>query len=278
MADGRADMYHGAEFYWQDKSKAFSFFTAVPFGLTADEMDAWLHSGGGQELWDELSSGFGIKAFAAGNSGAQMAGWFNKEINTPDDYKGLTMRMPGLAGEVIRRLGATAVTIPGSELFAALQSGTIDAAEWAGPWNDLAFGFYKIAKYYYYPGFQEPGATLSCGVNLNVWNSLTATQQAAVMAAAFAENNRMLADYNANNGGALDVLIDKHGVDCRKLDDRVLQAIGEASGSVMTEVGQNDEITARVFKSFREFRHKILRWTALGETTYTTARGLPFDY
>lgn len=278
VSGGSADMYHGADYYWQGKSKAYNFFTAVPFGLTANEMDAWLHWGGGQELWDELGAGFGVKHLAAGNTGVQMGGWFNKEINTLEDYKGLKMRMPGLGGEVLRRIGAAAITLPGGEIFPSLQSGAIDATEWVGPWNDLAFGFYKITKYYYYPGFHEPGSTLCCGINLKVWESLSNSHKAAVTAASHAENNRMLAEFNAKNGDALDTLINDHGVDYRKVDNSILQAIGEASASVMAEVGQSDDITAKIYKNFRDFRRKVLRWTALSETAYANARNLPFDY
>ena len=141
-----ADMYHAAEYYWQGKSKAFNFFAAVPFGLTAAEHTAWINHGGGQELWDELAAGFNLKPFMAGNTGVQMGGWFNKEINSLDDYKGLKIRIPGLGGEVLRKIGAAAINLPGGEIYTSLQSGAIDATEWVGPWNDLAFGFYKVTK------------------------------------------------------------------------------------------------------------------------------------
>jgi len=153
VSTGAADMYHSAEYYWQGKSQAFNFFTTVPFGLTADEQMAWIYYGGGQELWDELSARFNLKPWMAGNSGVQMGGWFRKEINKLEDFKGLKMRMPGLGGEVIRRLGAAAVALSGGDIFTSLQSGNIDATEWVGPWNDLAMGFYQVTKYYYWPGF-----------------------------------------------------------------------------------------------------------------------------
>ncbi|MCF6276055.1 MAG: TRAP transporter substrate-binding protein, partial [Robiginitomaculum sp.] len=178
VSTGAADMYHSAEYYWQGKAKGFSFFTAVPMGLTATEMSGWINFGGGQELWDNLSAKFNIKAFHAGNTGHQMGGWFKKEINTLEDFKGLKMRMPGIGGEVIRRLGGAAVKLSGGEIYQALQSGAIDATEWVGPWNDYAFGFYREAPYYYGPGFHEPGAALGVGVTLDVWNSLSATDQA----------------------------------------------------------------------------------------------------
>ncbi|WP_135077832.1 TRAP transporter substrate-binding protein [Terasakiella sp. SH-1] len=278
VSSGTADLYHAAEYYWQGKHKAFNFFTSVPYGLTAGEMDAWIHHGGGQELWDELASGFNIKPFACGNTGVQMGGWFNKEINSVEDLKGLKIRMPGLGGEVLRRLGAAAVTLPGGEIFPSLQSGAIDATEWVGPWNDLAFGFYKVTKYYYSPGFHEPGSTLSCGVNLDVWKSLTPAQQAIVQNATMAENNYMMAEFNARNGDSLEVLLKKHGVQERKFSDDVMMAIGDASGEVMREVAKTDALTTKIFDSYTDFRRKAIKWSDRSEASYWNARKLPFKY
>ncbi|MGI9331840.1 MAG: TRAP transporter substrate-binding protein, partial [Gammaproteobacteria bacterium] len=161
VSSGNAHMSHSASYYWQGKSPAFNFFTTVPFGLNAVEHATWIYHAGGQELWDEVAAQFDIKPFLRASTGVQMGGWYRKEINTLDDYKGLKFRMPGLGGEVLRRMGAAVVTIPGGELFQALQSGAIDATEWIGPWHDLAFGFYKITKFYYWPGFHEPTSTAS---------------------------------------------------------------------------------------------------------------------
>ncbi len=278
VSNGTADLYHGAEYYWQGKSKAFNFFTTVPFGLTADEMNAWLYYGGGQELWDELSAGFNVKAFPAGNTGVQMAGWFNKEINTIEDYKGLKIRMPGLGGEVLRQIGAAAITLPGGEIFQALQSGAIDATEWIGPWNDLAFGFYKVTKYYYYPGFHEPGTTLSCGANLKMWESLSTEDKSIIQHACAAENDRMLAEFNANNGASLKTLIDVHKVKLRRQSDTVLKAIGNASGDVMAAVAAAGPMEKKVSDNFMAFRKNAMGWTSLSETAYTSARALDFKY
>ena len=237
VSQGTADMYHAAEYYWQGKSKAFNFFATVPFGLTASEVDAWIYHAGGQELWDELGADFNLKPLMAGNTGVQWGGWFNKEMNSVEDFKGLKMRMPGLGGEVLRRVGATAIALPGGEIFPALQSGTIDATEWVGPWNDLAFGFYKITKYYYWPGFHEPGTVLSFGINKEVWESLSASDQSLFQTAAAAENSYVLAEFNARNSDALETLINEHGVQVRRVSDEMLNALGEASGQVVAEVG-----------------------------------------
>jgi len=278
VSSGTADMYHGAEYYWQGKSKAFNFFAAVPFGLTATEMNAWIYHAGGQALWDELSADFNIKPMLVANTGVQMGGWFNKEINTLEDYKGLKIRMPGLGGEVLRRIGAAAVSLPGGEIFPALQSGAIDATEWVGPWNDLAFGFYKVAKYYYYPGFHEPGTSLSGGVNKGVWDSLSAEDKAIIEAAAAAENDYTLAEFNARNGDALATLVNEHGVELRKFSDEVMIAIGTASGEVVAEVAAEDPVTQKVYDSFVDFRTKAMGWARIADQAYGSARELPYTY
>lgn len=278
VSNGTADMYHGAEYYWQGKSPAFNFFAAVPFGLTATEMNAWIYHGGGQELWDELSAKFNIKATICGNTGVQMGGWFNKEITSLDDFKGLTMRMPGLGGEVLRKIGATAVALPGGEIFPALQSGAIDATEWVGPWNDLAFGFYRIAKFYYWPGFHEPGTSLSTGVNLDVWNDLTEGQRNIINAAAQAENTFMLAEFNAQNGNALNTLVNEHNVQLRRFPDDVLKAIGQASGEVLAELAAQNEDVKKVYDSFIKFRRNAMEWAKVSDQAYWTARALDYPY
>ncbi|WP_299438309.1 TRAP transporter substrate-binding protein [uncultured Rhodospira sp.] len=278
VSSGTAELYHGAEYYWQGKSKAFNFFAAVPFGLTATEMSSWIHHAGGQALWDELSAGFNIKPMMVANTGVQMGGWFNKEINSLEDYKGLKIRMPGLGGEVLRRIGAAAVSLPGGEIFPALQSGAIDATEWVGPWNDLAFGFYKVAKYYYYPGFHEPGTTLSGGVNLDVWNSLSDEDKAIIEAAATAENDYSLAEFNARNGDALDTLVNEHGVELRKFSNDVMTAIGTAAGEVVAEVAAEDPMTQKVYDSFIDFRAKAMGWARIADQAYWNARELPYEY
>jgi hypothetical protein len=169
VSSGNAEMCHSVSYYWQGKSPAFNFFTAVPFGLRATEHAAWITYGGGQELWDEVAAPFDIKRFLRASTGVQMGGWFNQEINSLDDYKGLKFRMPGLGGEVLRRLGAAVINLPVGEIFPALQAGTIDGTEWVGPWHDMAAGFYKVAKFYYWPGWHEPGTTGEVMVNLKAW-------------------------------------------------------------------------------------------------------------
>jgi TRAP-type mannitol/chloroaromatic compound transport system substrate-binding protein len=278
VSRGAAELGHGGAYYWKGKIPEAQFFTTVPFGFTAQEMNGWLHYGGGLELWRELYAKFGLEPLAAGNSGVQMGGWFNKEINSLDDYKGLKIRMPGLGGEVLRKLGAAAVSLPGGEIFPALQSGAIDATEWVGPWNDLAFGFYKVAKYYYYPGFHEPGTALSAGMNLKVWESLTPSQKQIVTGAAIADNSFTLAEFNARNNDALETLRNKHKVLVKKFSDPVLRAIGEASGQVVATAAAGDPTTKKVYDSFLEFRKKAIVWSKFSDQAFWDARLLPFKY
>ncbi|MFQ5984820.1 MAG: TRAP transporter substrate-binding protein [Alphaproteobacteria bacterium] len=278
VASGMVDAYHGAAYYWQNKSKAFNFFTAVPFGLTATELNAWIYYGGGQELWDELAADFNLTSFLAGNTGVQMGGWFNKEIHSLKDFKGLNIHMPGLGGEVLRRLGATAVALPAGEIFPSLRFGDIDASEWMGPWNDLVLGLYKAAKSYYYPGFHEPGVALDFGLNRKLWESLSSDQQAMIRAATQAENDLVLAEFNARNGAALETLRKEHGVRLRRFSPKVLRAIGKVAGEVVAEVGASDAFTRRVYESFIRARRKSIAWSRFADQAYWEARLLPFRY
>jgi TRAP-type mannitol/chloroaromatic compound transport system substrate-binding protein len=215
VSAGNAEMAHSASYYWPGRSPAFNFFTAVPFGLTGLEHASWINYGGGIELWTELCAQFNVKPFMRASTGVQMGGWYRKEMKSMDDFKGLKFRMPGLGGEVLRRLGAAVVNLPGGEIFPALQAGTIDGTEWVGPWNDLAFGFYRVAPYYYYPGFHEPGTTGEVLINTKVWASLSKDQQEIIEVASQAEAWREYSEFNAKNSDALEVLVNKHKVQLR---------------------------------------------------------------
>ena len=272
VSSGAAEMGHGAAYYWKGKHPAAPFFTAVPFGFTAQEQNGWLSHGGGQQLWDELYAGFNLKPFACGNTGTQMPGWYNREINSVDDLKGLKIRMPGLGGEVIKRLGATPVQLPGGELFTSLESGAIDAAEWVGPYNDLTFGFHKIAKNYYYPGWHEPGPTLELIINKEIWESLPEDMQAVIRAAAAWANQDMLDEYTARNNAALEELVNKHGVRIKKLPEDVLTALRQASEEVLDELVAGNEFAGRVYESYRAFHQGVQNFTAIAEQAYLNAR------
>ena len=272
VASGNAQAYIGADYYWKGKHPAWAAFTAVPFGLTATEMDAWIKYAGGQELWDEVAGEFGLKNFAMGNTGVQMGGWFNKEIETADDLKGLKMRIPGLGGDVMAKLGASPVSLPGGQIYENLVSGAIDASEWVGPYNDYFMKFYEAAKYYYYPGMHEPGAMLALGMNLEWWNSLTDHEKRIIEVACAEENSNTLAETNANNGAYLTRLINDHGVELKEFNSEVYEAFAEASQEVMEEARDHSELAARVFDAVAAARQEIGAWTSISDMAYVQRR------
>ena len=272
VSRGTAEMGHGSAYYWSGKLAVAPFFTAVPFGLTAQEMNGWLHYGGGLELWRKAYEPFNLIPLAAGNTGVQMAGWFNREINSLADIKGLTMRLPGIAGQVFERAGGTAVTLPGGEIYVALQTGVIDATDWVGPYNDLTFGLHEVATYYYYPGWHEPGPTLEMLVNRDAWNALPTDLQQIVTVAARAVNQDMLDEYTALNNAALQTLINEHGVQLRRLPDDVLAEFKRLSEQVMAEQVAADPLVAEVYASWDAFRQQVSEYHRLSELAYLKAR------
>jgi TRAP-type mannitol/chloroaromatic compound transport system substrate-binding protein len=274
VAGGTAEMGHASAYYWKGKHEATQFFSAVPFGLTAQEINGWLSYGGGQELWDELYAGFGLKAFPAGNTGVQMGGWFNREINALDDFSGLVMRMPGLGGEVLRRLDATVQNLPGGEIFQALKTGAIDATEWVGPYNDLAFGFHQAAKYYYWPGWHEPGTTMEAMINRTAWEALPTDLQHIVRHACQSTNENMLAEFTTRNGVALKTLVEKHGVQLKRFSDDVLTEIGRVARDVVGEIAAKDPLSNSIYASFNAYRSQSVSYTRISEEAYTMARAL----
>jgi TRAP-type mannitol/chloroaromatic compound transport system substrate-binding protein len=273
VSRGTAEMGHSASYYWKGKSAAAPFFCAVPFGLNAQEMNAWLYDGGGLELWRELYAGFGLVPFPAGNTGVQMAGWFREPVESLADLDGLKMRIPGLGGEVMARVGATPVNLPGSEIFSALQSGAIDAAEWVGPYNDLAFGLFRAAKFCYYPGWQEPGPTLECMVNKAAYETLPEDLRQIIDACCRAVNASMLAEYTARNQQALDTLVREHDVQLRQLPGDVLLALRRASEKVLDEAAAADPMARRALDSLRAFRAQAKAWNAVSEEAFSATRG-----
>jgi len=273
VASGTAEMGHTAAYYWKGKSPTTQFFSTVPFGMTAQEMNAWLYYGGGMELWREVYAPYGLIPAAAGNSGVQMGGWFNREINGVEDLQGLKMRIPGLGGEVLRRAGGTPVGMPGTEIFTSLQSGVIDATEWVGPWNDLSLGLYKVAKYYYYPGWHEPGTTMECMINQAAFEALPDDLQSIVMNACKAVNADMLAEFTARNNAALQTLIQEHHVDVREFPKPVLDKLRLISEEVVAAIAGEDELSARVYESYNRFRKQVVAWHDVSERTYLNVRG-----
>lgn len=275
VSRGTAQMGHSGAYYWKGKVEAAQFFSSVPFGLTAQEMNGWLYFGDGLELWRELYAPFNIIPFPAGNTGTQMGGWFNKEINSIGDLKGLKIRMPGLGGEVLTRAGATTVNLPGGEIFTALQSGAIDATEWVGPYNDLAFGLHKAARYYYYPGWHEPGSTIELLVNREAYHSLPADLQEIIAQASTQANLRMLAEFTARNSSALETLINEHGVELRAFPPEVLDELQRQTRVVFSELSARDPQSAKVYKSFSQFRRQVMEWHAISEQAIMATRLTP---
>ncbi len=269
---GTVDMGHGVSYYWQGKIASAPFFAAIPFGFTASEMNAWLEFGGGHDLWKEVYDPFGVIPFSAGNTGVQMGGWFNKPIETVKDFKGLKIRMPGLGGKVLSQLNAAVVTLPGSEIFQALKGGTIDATEWVGPYNDLASGFYKAAKFYYWPGWHEPGANLEFLVNKKFYNSLPKDLQQVVQVAAKAANNRMISEYLSRNAPALNTLVTKHKVQLKKFPDPVLKKLKNVSKEVVADAAKKDKLSQKVYQSMMKFEKDILSWQKVSEIAYGKSR------
>lgn len=269
---GTAEMGHAATYYWKGKAPEAQFFAGFPFGMTAQELHGWIYYGGGLELWQEVYAAHGLVPFLAGSSGPQMGGWFNLEINSIDDLQGLKMRIPGPGGEILRRAGGTPINIPGAELFTALQTGTIDATEWVGPYNDLAFGLFRAAKYYYYPGWHETGTGLECMINQEAWNTLPADLQAIVRIACQAAVMDTLSDFTYNNGIALKTLIEEHGVELRRFPDEVLNRLREISDELLEEMASENELMARICASFKAYTAIVRPWTAISDQVILNMR------
>ncbi|GAA5214318.1 TRAP transporter substrate-binding protein [Corallincola platygyrae] len=267
VSSGSVEMGHSAAYYWKGKVPAAQFFTSIPFGLTAQEMNAYLHHGGGLELWRELYEPFNLIPLAGGNTGVQMGGWFKKEINRVEDLEGLKMRLPGIGGEVLQRLGGVPVSLPGGELFTALQTGAIDATEWVGPSNDLAFGFNNAADFYYYPGWHEPGSSLEFLINKEAYETLPEDLQQIVLAAARVVNHDMLDEYTVKNIAALQEL-KRQGVEIRRFPSEVLQALQRVSAEVMAEQAAQDPAIDKVYQHFLEFTSGVRAYHEISERAY----------
>ena len=272
VSSGSHQMGHSGGYFWKGKVPAAQFFTGVPFGLTADEINAWTNRGGGLELWREIYEPFNIYPIPAGNTGTQMFGWFNKEINSLEDIKGLKMRIPGIGGEVLKRAGGIPVTLPGGELFTALQTGVIDATEWVGPYNDLTFGFQQTAKYYYYPGWHEPGSMLELLINKDAWDSLPKHLQVIIETASKAVNQDILDEYTARNNKVLRELVDVHGVELRRLPDDVISEFKIIANEILEENASEDETVNKVYQSYLKFKNEVSEYHKVSEDAFVEAR------
>ncbi len=279
VKSGTVEMGHGCPYYWKGKAAAAEFVSNFPFGLTAQEYNAWYHFGGGDKLCDELySEAFGCKFFPCGNTGVQHPGWSRKEVNTLADFQGLKIRMPGLGGEVMKRLGATVVNLPGGEVPTALAAGTIDWAEWNNPYGEASMGFWRHAKYYYSTGWHEPGTVLELFVNKSKWDSLEPDLKAIVEQCAHATNVVMLSEFQARSGPVLEQFVQQHGVIIKKLSDEQLQKIGETAAAVLAEIVARDPMSKKVFESMNKFRGQQIAYSDVAEADFLRARSLKYSW
>jgi len=268
VSDGTVECGSGAGYYWAGKEPASQWFAAVPFGMNAQGMAAWFHGGDGLKLWEETYAPFGVIPRPGGSTGVQMGGWFNKKINTIDDFKGLKMRIPGLGGKVVAKAGGTVVLTPGGEIFTNLERGVIDATEWVGPYHDLRMGFYQAAKYYYYPGWHEPGTYLEYIFNKKAYDSLPKDLQHIVDAACADNEAWVLPQFDANNGAALQTLVNEHKVQLLKFPDEVLDKLRVMAEEVREEEAAKTPMAIKVNESFKKFQQVVGSWGSISEKAY----------
>ncbi len=267
VSGGAVEMANGASYYWSGRHPASAFFTTVPFGMNAQQMNAWLYFGEGLKLWEELYDRFGLKPLPAGNTGVQMAGWFNKEINTIDDFKGLKMRIPGIGAKVLEKAGGTPVLSAGSEIYTNLERGVIDATEWIGPYHDYIMGFHQIAKYYYAPGWHETGSTLEFMINKRAFNNLPQHLQAILETASARFNLYSISEFEAKNNEYLQKLI-AEGVTVKTFSKDVLDGLRKITDQVLQDIAASDDFSKKVYNSFKSFKGQISQWASYSERLY----------
>ncbi len=273
VIDGSAEISHGTPYYWQNKSQGLSFFTGVPFGMTSRELTAWVRYLGGQEIWDEIYDQFGLIGFLSGDTGTQAGGWFRNELTGVGDVQGLRFRTPGLGGQVWGKLGASVTNMAAGDIFAALQSGTLDAAEFVGPFNDLALGFYQIAKNYYFPSFVEPGLATEVAVSKSKLQELPEDLQEIIKVCAQASYDDVASDMYANDPRALRALVAEHGVQIRRFPEEILDAGAKASMELISEIREGgDPLTKKVAESFVSAFNLLRERTEGTDMPYLAAR------
>lgn len=262
---GTVECCHTCSFYSVGKDKAWAFGTAIPFGLDFRSMNAWIYYGGGQKLLDEFYASYGVVSFVAGNTGTQMGGWFRKEIKTLADLKGLKMRISGLGGEVMARLGAVPQMIPGADIYPSLEKGTIDSVEWVGPYDDEKLGFNKVAQHYYYPAFWEAGPVITAFVNKKEWDKLPKEYQSAWEAACYEANVAMMAEYDHKNPIALSKLLTS-GTKLHPMPTDIMEAAWKASQDLFREESAKNPAFKKLYDHFSSYRKSQLAWLGTAET------------
>jgi len=272
VASGNSQAFISAAYYWKGKHPGFAYFCAVPFGMTTIEWNAWIKFKGGQALWDELNGEYGLKSLPAGATGTQMGGWFNKEINSTDDLKGLKMRIPGLGGDVMAMLGASPVSLPGGQIYENLVSGAIDATEWVGPYNDYFMKFYEAAKYYYYPGWHEPGGGVECCMNAAWWGSLSDWERAVITTCCMEEHAAQYEEAQANNGAYLKKLVDEQGVELKQFGEDIYEGVAGAVAEVYEGVRDHSPLGKKINDHFQATLREVGAWQAKAEVGYSALR------
>ena len=268
VSEGTVEAGSGAAYYWAGKVPAAQWFAAVPFGFNPQDINAWIYSGGGLELWEEIYAPFNVVPRPQGNTGVQMGGWFREKMNTIDDYKGMKMRIPGLGGKVVSKAGGTVVLLPGGEIFTSLERGVIDATEWVGPMHDLRMGFYKAADYYYYPGWHEPGTMLEVMFNKKAYDSLPNDLRQILDAVAAETNMWSLSEFEAGNGAALQALIKDHNVNLVRFPEPLLADLRKLAAETLEEEAEKDPASLKVHAAFKNFKDRVGVWGSVSERPY----------
>ena len=268
VRSGAAEAGSGAAYYWAGMVPAAQFFASVPFGMNVQQLNAWILCGGGLELWEECYAEYGLVPMIGGNTGVQMGGWFNKEINSMEDFQGLKMRMPGLGGKVIKKAGGAPVLLAGSELYTGLERGIIDATEWIGPYHDYKMGFHQIAKYYYAPGWHETSTILEFFFNKKKFDALPNHLKVILQSATQRLNTWMLSEFEAKNGFYLEKILSESDVEVRKYPEEVLKQLRIYTDEVIQELTDSDPFAKRVYESYNSFRKKAVAWSELTEKAF----------
>ena len=267
VSKGTVEMNHGVAYYWSGKRFASQYFGTIPFGMNPQGANAWYYEGGGIQLWEEIYKDFNLVPMPCGNTGIQMTGWFNKQIKSVKDLKGLKMRIPGLAGKVLAEMGVNVVLLPGGEIFPALERGVIDAAEWVGPYQDRRLGLYQAAKYYYHSGWHEPSTTSEVIISQKAWDSLDKDLQAIIRGAAAEANVRAISWADANNAAALDDLIKNKNVKLKLLPKSVIEELRKVTKEVLADKNV-DPLSRKVYASYKKFQKDWSKWAGISEGTY----------
>ena len=268
VSNGTIEMGSGASYYWAGKTSAAQFFAAVPFGMNSQQLTSWLETGGGYELWKKTYAKFNLVPFLGGNTGVQMGGWFNREINSVADFKGLKMRLPGIGGKVLEKAGGAAVLVAGGEIYTSMERGVIDATEWIGPYHDYKMGFHKVAKYYYTPGWHEPGTQLEFFVNKEKHDALPKHLQAILEAASKKAQVWVLSEFDKQNGIFLDKLVNEEGVEVREFSKETLNVLRGYTQEAIKDMIGDDPLSKEVYESYYKFQNRVSKWSKLTEQAY----------